>query len=127
MNKRIGKNDIFFLMGIVLLATVLIVVFYSTHSQKGSYAKVTVDGKVYGEYSLFESQTVEIKNQDGDITNYLVIKDGYADITEANCPDKLCAKQKKSSLDRETIVCLPNKVVVEIISNSSSDVDAVAN
>ena len=59
--------------------------------------------------------------------NYLVIKDGYADITEANCPDKLCAKQKKISLDRETIVCLPNKVVVEIISNSSSDVDAVAN
>lgn len=127
MNKRIGKNDVFFLIGIIVLASVLIVVFYSTHSQKGSYVKVTIDGNVYGEYSLFESQTVEIKNQDGDITNYLVIKDGYADITEANCPDKLCVKQKRISLDRETIVCLPNKVVVEIISNSSSDVDAVVN
>lgn len=40
----------------------------------------------------------------------------------ANCPDKLCVKQGKIS-DIGSIVCLPNKVIIEIDRNS--DVDAV--
>ena len=53
--------------------------------------------------------------KDGKTTNLLVIKDGKADVTEADCPDKLCVHQKAISKTNETIVCLPNKVVVQVI------------
>ena len=46
---------------------------------------------------------------------------------DADCPDQLCVKQKKISLKNETIVCLPNKVVIEIEGADSSQLDAVAN
>lgn len=34
-------------------------------------------------------------------------------MTDANCPDHLCMKQKAVDSTGGTIVCLPNKVVIE--------------
>ena len=45
---------------------------------------------------------------------------------EADCPDQLCVHQKAISKDRETIVCLPNKVVVEVKSKTESEFDSIA-
>ena len=55
------------------------------------------------------------------------IKDGEADMISADCPDKLCVHQKAISKDGESIICLPNQVVVEIESSESSEYDAVTN
>lgn len=127
MNKRLGKNDYIFLLAIVFLSCVMLVIFYGLHSKKGEYVLVTVDGNVFGKYSLVQNQEIDIINDDGKVTNHLVIRDGKADMTKADCPDGLCVNQKAISLDKETIVCLPNKVVVEIVSSNESDIDAVAN
>ena len=52
--------------------------------------------------------------RNGVVTNTLEIRDGCADMTDADCPDKICVNQKAVSRPGETIVCLPNKVVVEV-------------
>ena len=42
----------------------------------------------------------------------------------ADCPDKLCVRQ--GALDRNgVIVCLPNRVVVRVSTESGADYDAV--
>ena len=46
--------------------------------------------------------------------NHLVIQDGCARIEEADCPDKLCVKQGTVSESGESLVCLPNRVVVAV-------------
>ena len=46
---------------------------------------------------------------------------------DANCPDKLCVKQKSISKNNENIICLPNKVIVEVESEENSEYDAVVN
>ena len=91
-----------------------------------AFVRVTVDGKVYGTYPLSKDDTIEIKNVDGDVTNTLVIKDGVADVTSADCPDHLCVKQKAISKEGESIICLPNKVVVMVKSNTKSDIDSIS-
>lgn len=89
----------------------------------GSYAVVTQDGKEYGRYSLEEKQEILIND-----TNLLKIENGVADMIEANCPDKLCVHQKAIQKKGETIVCLPNKVVVEIGGEAVyNEIDAVVN
>lgn len=40
---------------------------------------------------------------------------------EADCPDHLCLKQRAVDSTGGTIVCLPNKVVIEGIKGTSSD------
>ena len=42
-------------------------------------------------------------------------------MTDADCPDKLCVKTGRISKTGETIVCLPHRVVVEIIGAAADD------
>lgn len=91
----------------------------------GADVLVTVDGEVYGTYSLTKEQEIPIV-QEGVTTNLLVIKDGRANMTEANCPDKLCVHQKAIAKNNEMIVCLPNKVVVQVTGSKESGFDSIA-
>ena len=72
-----------------------------------------------------EEQEIPIV-QDGVTTNVLTIRDGRADMTEADCPDKLCVHQKAISKNHEMIVCLPNKVVVEVTGSEENGFDSIA-
>ena len=127
MNKRIGRNDIIFISTLLILIIIFLSIFYSKYNMSGSYVTITVDGKQYGRYRLDEDKEIKIKNASGKVTNILLINDNCANMTEANCPDKLCVNQKAISKEKETIVCLPNKVVVTVESDDKSDFDAIAN
>ena len=75
--------------------------------------------------SIEQEQEIPIV-QDGVTTNVLTIRDGRADMTEADCPDKLCVHQKAISKNHEMIVCLPNKVVVEVTGSEENGFDSIA-
>lgn len=129
MKKRISRNDVIFLV-ILLTATAGVLVAYErtvTRADAGASAsvRVTVDGSVYGTYALGEEQEIPIV-QDGVTTNVLTIRDGKADMMEADCPDKLCVHQKAISKNHEMIVCLPNKVVVEVTGSEDNGFDSIA-
>lgn len=123
--KRISKNDIIFIVILVVLVGGVAMFFSLRPQNAGAQVVVTVDGEEYGRYSLNEDTEVPIELE-GVTTNLLIIKDGEADMTEADCPDKLCVHQKAISKNHETIVCLPNKVVVEITGSEESGVDTIA-
>ena len=82
------------------------------------------DGKVVGTYALVEEQTIPIDTKYGH--NQLVIKEGEAYMDESDCPDHYCEDQGKVSKTGETIVCLPHKLVVEVITGEASDIDVLA-
>ena len=46
--------------------------------------------------------------------NHLVIKDGEAVLTEADCPDRRCTRMGPISEPGEWMVCLPHRVTVTI-------------
>jgi len=121
MKKR--RNDLLLLAAVVALATLLWLTLRVTRST-GAYVLVSVNGAQIGMYPLDEDLAPRI----GDDTKYniLVIKDGWAQISEASCPDKLCVHQGKVRYDGQSLICLPNKVVVEIVGGEQSDYDAVA-
>ena len=60
-------------------------------------------------------------------SNVLQIKNGKADMVSADCPDQLCVNQKAISKNKESIICLPNKIIVEVDSHQNSQYDAVSN
>lgn len=51
--------------------------------------------------------------------NVLQIKEGEVSITEADCPDLICVHHKPVSRQGETIVCLPHKLLVEVVGEDS--------
>lgn len=122
--KRMKKNDIIFM--VVLCIAVLVMFFYRNNNREnGAYVQVTINGEPYGTYPLMEEQEIPIIT-DKKTTNTLVIKNGLADMTEADCPDGLCIHQNAISKTNETIVCLPNKVVVQVLGTEESGIDTIA-
>lgn len=125
MRKRVKKADIIFL-ALLFAAVLMIAAFvYLRGGERGERVEVTVGGEVYGTYPLSENAEIPIVIDDI-TTNLLVISGGKADMTEADCPDKLCVHQKAVSKTNETIVCLPNKVVVQVIGTEESGFDTIA-
>ena len=87
--------------------------------EEGNQIQITLDGVIYGTYALSKDQTIEVKN--GDFYNKVRIEDGKAYMEEANCPDGYCEEQGKISGHTQTIVCLPHKLVVEVLDNGEAD------
>ena len=124
MKKRISRNDVIFLAILLAVVTVFLVVYErtGTRADAGACVRVTVDGSVYGTYALGEEQEIPIV-QDGVTTNVLTIRDGRADMTEADCPDKLCVQRGRIDRGGQTVVCLPHGVVVTVRGGKESGVD----
>lgn len=123
MNRRFGKNDVIFIGFLALFCVAVCVWVYKGGAVEGSYIVITVDGEEYGTYSLLEEQTITIG--EGDTINIIEIKGGKAYMKEASCPDQLCVDQNEISFDKESIICLPNKVVITVISDVESDLDGI--
>ena len=113
------RGDLF-LAGGILLAALVLGMFFCFRKSIGAEVVVYVDGVEWARYALSDDVCVTIG--EGEQFNVLEISDGYARITAASCPDKLCQKQGKIHTSGEMIVCLPNKVVVEI-SGGSAETD----
>ena len=120
------KKDLILAGAVLLLAGILSLALRLPKTENGNTMKVTVDGEVYGTYSLAENQTVKIQTGHG--TNVLVIENGSVHMEEADCPDGYCKRQGTISRVNETIVCLPNQVVAEVSNpNGENELDDVAN
>lgn len=118
------KNDFILMAALIVIAFAAFggVSLYSRISTKEPEAVVYLDGKEQGRYPLSEDTTVEIRQESN--YNILQIRDGKADITEASCPDKVCVNHRPVNGQGESLVCLPNKMVVEIENSAESGIDA---
>ena len=114
------RNDLILTASVITLA-VLVFFIISLTSPKGGFVEVKREGKIIGEYPL--DRDIEVKIEDELGYNLLVIKDGKAYITEADCPDKLCVNQGDAEKNGETIVCLPNKTVITVRSGETPETD----
>ncbi|MDF2906522.1 MAG: putative rane protein [Herbinix sp.] len=121
----IKKNDLI-LIGVILVLGLAVIAFMNITKEEGSKVVITVDGKVYDTLYLKEDTSYTVK-LDNDNYNTFEIKDGYVDMMDASCPDKICVNHNNIHYNNETIVCLPNKVVLEVTQSEDSGVDAIAN
>ena len=81
---------------------------------------VTQDGKEVLRRPLAMENTYEIAQEDGSL-NVIAVKDGAVFMQEANCRDGLCIRQGKMRNAAKTIVCLPHKVVVQLVGDAPAD------
>ena len=89
MAVQFHKNDKIFL-GTILVVLLAGAVWFSFFGREpGAVVKVTVNGQLYGTYSLNRDREVEIIITEK-VTNILRIQDHKADMHSADCQDKLC-------------------------------------
>ena len=123
MFQFIKKADIvlFFVLLVFGISLSTLSLMTGTSGQK---IKIEVNGQPYAVYSLAENQTIEITEHGH--TNKITIKDGTVQMTYSDCKNQICVNDGQISKTNQSIVCLPNKVMVEI-TGGEEDFDAISN
>ena len=123
------KKDIILIAAVLAISLISLAAIKMTQKD-GKEVIVTVEGKEVYKTSIKKDQIYQIPEKNG--TNVMQIKDGKVTMIEATCPDHYCMKQKAVDEHGGSIICLPNKVVIEgentaedLDSESSPKIDAV--
>ena len=132
VRKGIKKGDVILIAGIAAVAVALGLCFMAADERMqkavpdgGGVLIITVDGQTAGTYPLDQDRIIEIGT-----TNVCEIKNKEAYMQSADCPDHICMRSDPISEAGESIVCLPNRVVLKVAASpdqpSDRAVDAVA-
>ncbi len=127
IKKRFGRNDVILLLTLFgVIIVLLIILIPREQKEEGSMFIIEVDGTEYARYPIDAEQVVPVLDKDGVEMNTVMISGGYAKMMKADCPDQLCVHQKKIRALSETIVCLPNRVVVRVEGEEEVQLDSIA-
>lgn len=111
MLKYFRKAD-FVLLVFLLVVGIAASVYISFSSEAGSKVIVRVKGELYGTYSLLEDNEIEVEQ--GSKLNNISIEGGVVSMHSASCKNQVCVDHVPISRTGESIICLPNQVVVTI-------------
>ena len=112
-------------VGLLAAVAALCAVILLIPKEKGVIARITQDGKVLYEIQLNEvpgPQTYHVNGENG--YNTVLVQQGHVRMMEASCPDQVCVNQGWISNSALPIVCLPNKVIIEI-TGGEGELDAI--
>jgi len=117
----IRKTDIALIAFFIACAIALIFIFFLAHPVSASaQVIVTVDGAQYLALDLHSGHRhIEIHSAGG--INEIVIEGGMVRMHTADCPDQLCVHQMPITRGFQSIVCLPNRVLIELRNVAADD------
>lgn len=124
MEKTKNKKLDFIIIACMIAVGLLVMAVVLLTQKDGEMVTVEVSGEPVASFPLSEELTYVIDGKNGG-TNTLMIKDGYAWVSEASCPDGLCKNMGKIRNSSQSIICLPNEVVIRITGGEVSEIDAV--
>lgn len=122
--KTVKKGDIILIAAAFIIAAILFLCLNAFNRSSGDYVQIEVGGETVARLSLNSDTVYDIETENG-ITNTLEISGGKAKMIRADCPDKICVNHKSINKNGEAVICLPNKVVVTVISDNA-ELDGVA-
>ena len=122
--KKYYKDIILIL--VLILVSIVIYIGYSFLAVNGSIVRIYVNKEFYEELDLSVNQTKKISSEYG--TNIIIIKDNKVFVKSASCDNQICVNHKAISNSNESIICIPNRLVVRIeeSDNKVGDIDDVA-
>lgn len=120
--KTLSKADLILALAIVIVAGVIAAgrTFGRaghTATPSGREVLIEVDNKPFQTVPFAQvkgTTTVNVPAPGGHVVVVEITEDGRARVRTSDCPDKVCVKTGWIEHPGEVIVCLPNRVVVEI-------------
>lgn len=115
------KGDIAVCILVLLIGIVLLC--FQIGNEMGSTVEIYSDGTLFGKYELYSDKTVEVISKRGN--NTVCINNGYVYVTDSSCEDKNEILQGKINQSGQSLICLPNKLVITVKGRRES-VDSIS-
>ena len=118
---RFRRGDLLAIGLVLVLAVAVFSCFLPGRSEPAAYAEIYLDGQLVKTVSLGEDQSFSIEDQ---YVNFITVKDGAIAFSSSNCPGQDCVHSGSIHHTGRSLVCLPNRVEIRVVSGSA-DVDFV--
>jgi hypothetical protein len=127
--KLFKVGDIIIIAVLIAFSFLSAILIFVVRDGDSKTLMVTVEGKLVKQIAMSNetsNKIYEFKFQDN--TGYIEIKDGAVRMLEMNrdiCPEAICSDTGWISKGYESIICLPNKIVVSFENAQSDSVDGI--
>jgi len=113
-----NKSDIKLIVIIIFISIILLLIINLTKKDSNK-ALVYYKDEIIKEIDLSIDDKYTIQGENGNIV--IEVKNNMIRVIEENSKNNLCSKQGFISESYESIVCLPNKVVITISKDNNYD------
>lgn len=114
------KWDIIILLILILAGVFFSVWIFRPDSAPGNSLEIRQDGKILKSLPLNQNTKETINSKNGG-TNTFIIQDGSVTMIEADCGDHTCIQTGSIQKNGESIVCLPHRLVLQIVTSGEDD------
>lgn len=112
-----------YILLIVLIIGIGVSFLMSFSASTGSTVIVELKDLPVYKGNLAENRKVTIKGTHGDVR--IQIRDGKVAVVFAECPNKVCVRTGWRSRSGESIICVPNRVIVRILGEETNVIQGV--
>ncbi len=119
--KNILKWGDYIVIGIVLICIIFSFTIIQLIKYRGNVCIISVNEDEIYRLSLNEDKEIVVQGPIGETR--IKIENGSIWIMDAPCPQKICQKMGKINRTGEIIVCVPNKVIIQIESDDEQTID----
>ncbi|WP_347996482.1 NusG domain II-containing protein [Eubacterium sp. CAG:156] len=121
---KLKKYDIIAIICVAVIVIISYIMVNLLRNDEADTVVIYVDGKIEKKLDLNKNQEYRVNVDNG--YNIIRIKDKKAKIKESDCSNQTCVNMGTISKDGQTLICLPHKVEVTIVSDDKSEVDVIA-
>lgn len=118
-----NRRDIIVILILLLFAALIYLYAQNFIFKNSQTAEILYDNTVIETVSLDKDRTFSLDEFPNIVFE---IKDGSIAFIQSDCPDKVCIHTGFINKTGQTAVCLPNKIILKLVSDSRDDApDAV--
>lgn len=125
IKSQLRKGDLCVIAGILFLAVGIFLIILLPSSEKKNCV-VLQDNAIIREIDL-SAQRSETITVSGEYENIIEIKGGKVRILSSTCPNHTCVSSGWISKSGQSIVCVPNHLLIKIVSHQEPEVDVIVS
>ena len=114
-----NKSDIKLIVSSLLIILIILGIRFIFRNKNNKVAIVYYENKIVSKIDLAINNEYTVDGYNGIV--YMEVKDNKIRVKEEVSPKHICSYQGFISETYETIVCLPNKIIIKIEANEELD------
>lgn len=114
------KSDLIIIAAVILLSFAAWAAFMLFSEKDNLYAQIYLNNQLVKTIDLTKAKN-SFFSVDGKPDVVFEIRDGSIRFYESSCPDKVCIRTGFLNRNRQSAACLPNNMILKIISDKNSD------
>lgn len=122
-NKKTRRNDALLILLLALAALGLLIVHLNQPRAPAAQVEIHVDGALQAAFPFGEARSWTWA-ENGEFVEVRSDESGVR-IAASSCPDQLCVRQGTIAQSGRGIICLPNRVSIQLTSNAQPELDAM--